>query len=495
MSEPQVVVVGAGPTGVTAAILLGQRGVRTLVLDRWPDVFPQPRAVHLDDEVYRLLATLGVAEEFAAVSRPGAGLRLMGPDHRTLAQFDRLVQRTSNGFPQATMFDQPELERLLRRRLAELPAVRLIGGAQVHKVVAGAQPIVRYRDEAGVEHELRPEVVLGCDGANSLVRSAIGASMRDLGFPARRWLVVDVATDRDLGQWEGVHQVCDSTRAGTYMRIGERRYRWEFRLHDDETAVDFADVSRLEPLIAPWVGSADGLEVLRCAEYEFRAQIADRWRNGRVLLLGDAAHLTPPFIGQGMGAGLRDAHNLAWKIADVLEGRLPEQVLDSYQQERAPHARAMIRLASMVGVAMTGGGRVGDLLRGVVVPVLPHLPGLRSRLLDSTTPRLSRSALVARRRGDRLAGSLCPNVTLLDGTRLDDAPGHRTLVRRGAPPPHGCPVVDVAGHRELVAWMGRAAWVRLRPDGVVAESGPPGAHGTLVALRPRAADAVLPAGG
>ncbi|MFA6300053.1 MAG: FAD-dependent monooxygenase, partial [Nocardioides sp.] len=118
MTAPSVVVVGAGPTGVTAAILLGQRGIPVLVLDRWPEVYPQPRAVHLDDEVCRIIARLGIAEEFAEVSRPGAGLRLLGPDHRVLAQFDRANPITDNGFPQANMFDQPELEALLRARMS-----------------------------------------------------------------------------------------------------------------------------------------------------------------------------------------------------------------------------------------------------------------------------------------------------------------------------------------------------------------------------------------
>ena len=140
--------------------------------------------------------------------------------------------------------------------------------------------------------------------------------MRDLKFE-QRWLVVDVATDADLHQWEGVHQVCDPARAGTYMRIGETRYRWEFRLLAGESAEDFRTLAALRSLIEPWTAgvSDDRLDLLRVAEYTFRAQIADRWRRGNVFLLGDAAHLTPPFVGQGMGAGLRDAMNLAWKLA------------------------------------------------------------------------------------------------------------------------------------------------------------------------------------
>src|SRR6185369_12954256 len=140
---------------------------------------------------------------------------------------------------------------------------------------------------------------------------------------------------------------CDPERAGTYMRIGATRYRWEFQLQDGETAADFATLDALGPLIRPWVQHVSGAELrlVRVAEYTFRAQLADRWHRGRIFLLGDAAHLTPPFIGQGMGAGLRDAMNLAWKLAGVLSETLPGDVLETYEQERKPHAQHMIRLA------------------------------------------------------------------------------------------------------------------------------------------------------
>ena len=175
----------------------------------------------------------------------------------------------------------------------------------------------------GRTHTVDADYVLGCDGANSVVRGQIGSTMRDLKFE-QRWLVVDVATDADLHQWEGVHQVCDPARAGTYMRIGETRYRWEFQLLAGESADDFRTLAALRPLIEPWTAGVrdDRLDLLRVTEYTFRAQIADRWRRGNVFLLGDAAHLTPPFVGQGMGAGLRDAMNLAWKLAGVLDGTL-----------------------------------------------------------------------------------------------------------------------------------------------------------------------------
>lgn len=434
-----VVIIGAGPTGVTAATLLAQYGIDCLVLDRWADVYPQPRAVHLDDEIRRVIGRLGITDEFAAISRPSLGLRLLDPTMRVLAEFRRDPAESVHGFPQANMFDQPELESLLRTNLGRYPNAELIGDVEVTDISekTGGSVRVTYVSRAdGSENAVHADYVLGCDGANSIARARIGSAMHDLKFD-QRWLVVDVATEAELDQWDGVHQVCDPVRAGTYMRIGSTRYRWEFRLLPGESADNYRSLEALEPLIAPWTSNVDDgeLELVRVTEYTFKAQIADRWRRGNIFLLGDAAHLTPPFIGQGMGAGIRDAMNLAWKLAGVISADLPASVLDSYEQERKPHTRAMIRLALGVGWAMTAGGRFGNLLRRLVVTRLHMVPGMRSRVVDSRTPALHRSALVRRSRSPRdLAGTLCPNPVIADGRRLDAALGHGFALVTLAPP-------------------------------------------------------------
>ncbi len=485
-----VVIVGAGPAGIAAATMLGQYGIECLVLDRHETVYPLPRAVHADDEIYRILARLGVSDEFAAHARPALGLRLLSPDMQVLAELGRSPQSSAaHGFPQMNMFDQPELESMLRVNLKHYPQVVVRGDVEVISVAQNQPGRVRvsYLDRVrGGEHAVEASYVLGCDGANSPTRAAIGAHMYGLPF-TQSWLVIDVDTDAELGQWEGCHQLCNPQRAGTYMRVGQTRYRWEFQLLDGETTANYQTIADIEPLIRPWLGDnpADALKLVRVTSYTFRAQVASRWRDRNVFLLGDAAHLTPPFVGQGMAAGLRDSMNLTWKLVGVLNKTLPDSVLDTYERERKVHAAAMILMAVSVGAAMTGGGRLGDLVRNVAFPKMKNLrlPGTRASVAEGITPGLRRSALVIKSRGrGGLAGSMCPNPILGEGKRFDEVVGNRfalitsaslspgvgdEVVRRGAA------VIQAAPGSELDSWLrkGRATAAIVRPDRAVMQAG------------------------
>jgi 3-(3-hydroxy-phenyl)propionate hydroxylase len=461
-----VVVVGAGPVGVTAALLLARRGLDVLVLDRHAEAHPLPRAVHLDDESLRVLQAAGVADAFAAVSRPMAGLRLLDGGGRTLAEFPRGAGE--HGWPQGSMFSQPDLEWVLRDALAAEPRARLRGGVEVLHVEHPAGPVrltVRDRD-TGAEEQLVADAVLGCDGARSTVRRQIGARMRDLG-PGERWLVVDLVAGTPLRVWPGVQQVCDAVRPATFMPVAGARYRAEFRLHDGEAVTDLD----LAGLLGRF--GAAGCTVVRSAEYRYAAQVADRWRRGRVLLCGDAAHLTPPFIGQGLGLGLRDVHQLAWKLAAVLDGA-DDALLDTHQAERAPHARSLVRLAVLLGRLMTGGGDRAALVRRGVLTGVRRVPRLAAFAASSRTPPLRPGPLVRRSRiaPGSPVGGLVPQPPLEGAGRLDDVLGPGWVVLSGgAPVPPRWPgrVLRVAdlGSPELARWLGRRS-VLVRPDRIVA---------------------------
>jgi len=484
-----VIIIGAGPTGMTAATLLAQQGISCLLLDRHESVYPLPRAVHADDEIYRILTRLGVGDEFAAHRRAALGLRLIDSDMRVLAELKRSTQPSANGYPQMNMFDQPELEAMMRANLKRYPKVVFRGDVEVTSVTQNRTGRVRvsFLDRVrGGEQSVEASYVLGCDGANSTVRAAIGAHMYGLPFQ-QTWVVIDVDTDAELNQWEGCHQLCSLQRAGTYMRVGQTRYRWEFRLLDGETAADYQNIADIEPLIKPWLGEtpAEQLRLVRVTAYTFRAQVASYWRDRNVFILGDAAHLTPPFVGQGMAAGLRDALNLSWKLVGVLGKTLPESVLDTYEQERKAHAAAMILMAVSMGAAMTGGGRLGDLIRKVVFPRLEtlRLPGTRTSAADGVAPGLRRSAMVVKSRTPgQLAGTLCPNPVLRDGLRVDQVVGNRFALVTSSPlsdaqrsqvSSRGAVVVSVAPASELGRWLkqGRATAAIVRPDGAVMQAG------------------------
>ena len=432
--------VGAGPVGTTAALLLADAGIGVVMLERHAAPHPLPRAVHLDDEVTRILYRAGVGADFLASSRPCSGLRLLDARHQVMAEFGRAATGV-HGVPQANMFHQPDLEQLLLGRVAAHPLITLHRTAEViglddpagPAVTPGApdSPAVTVTARTGPGGQLRAFagcLVLGCDGAGSTIRDLAGLVMDDLGF-TERWLVVDIRVAGGLQAWDGVEQICDPARAATFMQVTGDRYRWEFQLRDGEDEDDLITEHALGALLRPWTQRDDlaGMQITRSASYTFRARLASAFRSGRVFLLGDAAHLTPPFIGQGLAAGLRDADNLSWKIEHVLTGRAGVGLLDSYQAERRPHARAMVKKAVMIGWAMTGGQDRAAAVRRVALAAAVRVAPVREAIASTATPPLKAGALQHRtgRPGTRRvrAGSLIPNPLVrgkgLGPVRLD----------------------------------------------------------------------------
>ncbi len=357
-TDYDVAIVGYGPVGQTAAILLGRLGWSVGVFERWPIPYPRPRAVHYDDEVARIFQRLGIAEELEAITEPATTYEWQNARGERLLLIDRGGPGPS-GWPSATMFNQPELERLLDRAAVALPSVEVNRGWEVREicdlgthVTLGAHRGRVAQDgcwsATGQERELSARWLIGCDGAGSRVREAMGTAVEDMGF-AFDWLIADTVP-HDPALLAGVNlQRCDPRRPTTIVSGGPGRRRWEWMLLPGETRAQMEDPDVVWELLAGSGLGPQDLTLERFTVYTFRARWAERWREGRLLLAGDAAHQMPPFAGQGMCSGIRDALTLAWHLDLVLAGVAAETTLDAYTSERCGHLQSAIATSVELG--------------------------------------------------------------------------------------------------------------------------------------------------
>jgi 3-(3-hydroxy-phenyl)propionate hydroxylase len=325
-----------------AAGLLGQAGLRTAVFEATTSVYHLPRAAHIDAEIMRVVHQLGLAGDVVPACAPVKGMHFINAAGDALLRFDALEG-------QGWMFYQPDLERALRAGVDRDSNVEV---HLAHEVVSFDQHddhvAVTVRDlQRNTEHAVRARFLVGADGARSVVRKHAGLGVEDLRFD-QPWLVVDTVLRRDVELPALVQQICDPARPTTFIPMCGARRRWEFMLLQGEEAADMEKPERIAELLAPWV-EPDDVEIVRAVVYAFHAVLASPWRDRRVFLVGDAAHQMPPFLGQGMCSGVRDAHNLVWKLALVQRGVAGDELLDTYEVERSPHVRSIIETAVALG--------------------------------------------------------------------------------------------------------------------------------------------------
>jgi 3-(3-hydroxy-phenyl)propionate hydroxylase len=344
-ASTDVLVIGYGPVGACIAALLGRYGVQTLVIDRVSDILLMPRAIALDNEALRILQMAGLAEDaFERIAIPE--VRMHSP---LLGQFARANTAGSlDGHPRLVTFYQPDLEQALRAQAGSWPNVQFCSGLELHDLRQDAGGVTAMlKDAEGGVHEVQCNYLIGADGARSQVRSLIGQEFQGSSY-AEDWLIVDAA-QREGKAIDHVEFICDPHRPTPHMPAPGGRERWEFMLQPGEQAEQMEKPEQLAALLGRWIKPED-LHIERQAVYRFHARCCDSFQQRRVFLAGDAAHITPPFVGQGLVAGLRDAANLCWKLAWVSRGHAAPAILDSYDTERRPHARQMINMARQMGL-------------------------------------------------------------------------------------------------------------------------------------------------
>lgn len=409
MTSIDVAIVGYGPTGMTLAALLGQQGRRVVVLERYDSLFNLPRAAAFDDETMRTFQKLGVAEKMLpGINVQGGYVWTNGNDDVLLdIEYDNPGR---NGWPAQYMMYQPHLEQVLDDLVHSMPNVEVIKGVAVDAIEHGENEVtVSGTRTGGTAVSIQAKYVVGADGGNGFVRQHLGSEWHDYGF-FENWLVCDFALNHAVASLPTFRQVCDPHGPIAIVNIGPGHHRFSFRLEagqsrDEVTQPDFV-WNKVAGYLQP--GQA---ELIRVANYTFKSLIVDRWRDGRVLLAGDAAHQMPPFLAQGMVSGIRDSRNLSWKLGMVLDGA-PDALLDSYQAEREPHVRFITERAVELGRVQTE--------RDVEKAAARDARMIAARLEQQKPDKLVYPGLT----GGMIAndGQLLPQgvVSTLDGTALFD---------------------------------------------------------------------------
>lgn len=422
-----VVIVGFGPSGAAAANAAGAAGMTTLVVERDLAIFERQRAIALDDEALRVIAGLGLYDEVTAHMHLGVTARFIGLDGKPFLATP--AEPTAyTGFSLANFFHQPTLEHALRDGLKRFATVEVNAGWTAEFVGQDAEGVtLRLGNDDGDRRDVRARYVLACDGGSSALRKQLGIPFAGTSY-SEQWMDVQALVKRPLHRDPHFDFVCSPDRPGVRCPCPGGYYRWEWRVNPGEDVETMLGEDNVWAMLAAEGVTPDDVDIARTWSYTFHVRKAKQWRLGRVLLLGDAAHVMPPFAGQGISGAFRDAANVVWKLEAVIRGRADDRLLDTYQSEREPHHDAMTNRAVTFGRIIMTSNRVVAKVRDKVLRTVTRVPGVKAaivRRFGAPTP-LGPGCFPAQR-SNALVGYLVPPARLASpGTRLgyiDDALG------------------------------------------------------------------------
>ncbi len=409
MKQYDVIIVGLGPTGGTLANLLALNGFSILILEREKNLYALPRAVHFDDEIMRVFQTIGITKKFLKNTIINKGTKFVNSDGKVLLDWPRPKSITENGWYPSYRFHQPDLERNLRARLKKFKKVKLMQNAEVKKIRNNKNKVDLFFKIKNKVQKVSSKYVIGCDGAKSTTREQMGSVLDNLGF-TQKWAVVDLMLKKNKNMLpDRTIQYSNPKRPATYCRNVGKRRRWEFAIQDNENEEEILSDKYIWNFLKPWLSPREAY-LERKAIYIFKSAIARRWRNKRIFIAGDAAHLMPPFMGQGMCAGIRDASNLAWKISLCIKNKHSEKFLDTYQTERFSNAKEYIETTMRMGEFVNAVGS-----ENITDNISSGPDGTKS--MQSIKPRLG---IGLGSNNDKNRGKIFPQLKMKNGKTLDE---------------------------------------------------------------------------
>ncbi|MFP7303402.1 bifunctional 3-(3-hydroxy-phenyl)propionate/3-hydroxycinnamic acid hydroxylase [Klebsiella pasteurii] len=423
----QVAIVGAGPVGLTIANYLGQMGVSVLLIEKLESLIDYPRAIGIDDESLRAMQAVGLVDKVLPHTTPWHAMRFMTPKGRCFADIQPMTDEF--GWSRRNAFIQPQVDGVLYEGLSRFPHVRCLFSREVEAFSQNSDNVtLNLKGSAGEHETVRADWLVACDGGASLIRRTLNIPFEGKTAP-NQWIVIDIANDPLATPH--VYLCCDPVRPYVSAALPHGVRRFEFMVMPGETEAQLSEPHKMRQLLSKVLPDPDNVEPIRQRVYTHNARIAERFRVDRVLLAGDAAHIMPVWQGQGYNSGMRDAFNLGWKLALVVRGKAGEALLDSYQQERRDHAKAMIDLSVTAGNVLAPPKRWHGAVRDGISWLLNYLPPVKRYFLEmrfKPMPQYRKGALLAEGEGKTSpVGKMFiqPKVTLEGGqvTLLDEVMG------------------------------------------------------------------------